>query len=90
MAAHVTLSTGVNGPFSELGQLAPGDVLYVYDEGQEFQYVVDGMQTLNRTAIEITYPSETGQITLITCSNWDYNEQRYIDRLIVTGHLAEG
>lgn len=89
LAAHVTVSTDVNGPFFNLNQLAPGDVVYVYDEGQEFEYIVDSMQTVDRTAIDVTFPSDTGQITLITCSNWDHNEQRYIDRLVVTGHLAE-
>ena len=90
LAAHVTLSTGVNGPFANLGQLVPGDILYVYDEGQEFQYVVDKAQTVDRTAVEVTFPTETGQITLITCSNWDRNQQRYTERLIVTGHLSAG
>lgn len=89
LAAHVTVSANVNGPFFKLNQLVPGDVVYVYNEGQEFQYVVDGMQTVDRATIDVTFPSDTGQITLITCSNWDNNEQRYVDRLVVTGHLTE-
>ena len=88
VAAHVTVSAGVYGPFAGLAQLTPGDIVVVYDEGQEYEYVVDGYQLVDRTAIQVTNPTETGQITLITCSNWDHNEGRYVERLIVTGHLA--
>lgn len=89
LAAHVTISAGVNGPFYELSHLVPGDVVFVYEEGQEFQYVVDRMKTVDRAAIDVTFPTSTGQITLITCSNWDNNEKRYTERLVVTGHLVE-
>ena len=90
LAGHITLSAGVYGPFAGLAQLAPGDVIIVYDEGQAFQYITDGYQVVDRTAIEVTDPTETGQITLITCSNWDRNEGRYLDRMVVTGRLVEG
>ncbi len=90
LAGHITVSAGVYGPFAGLAQLAPGDVVFVYEAGQEFQYIVDGYQTVDRTAIEVTNPSETGQITLITCNNWDHNEGRYLERLIVKGHLVKG
>jgi LPXTG-site transpeptidase (sortase) family protein len=90
LAAHVTLGTGVYGPFAGLAQLAAGDVIYVYSGEQKFEYIVDGYQTVDRTSVEVTYPSESGEITLITCSNWDGGEGRYIDRLVVKGHLVEG
>jgi sortase A len=90
LAGHITLSAGVYGPFAGLGQLAPGDVIYVYDNEEVYQYIVDGFETVDRTAINVTYPSSTGQITLITCSNWDDLEGRYVERLVVKGHLVEG
>jgi len=90
LAAHVTLSAGVYGPFAGLSQLAPGDVVYVHNAGKQYEYVIDGYQIVDRTAINVTHPTQTGQITLITCSNWDHNQNRYIDRLVVTGHLNKG
>lgn len=90
LAAHVTLSAGVYGPFASLGQLAPGDVIQVYDDGELYEYIVDGFQTVDRTAINVTYPSTSPEITLITCNNWSADEGRYIERLVVKGHLVEG
>jgi LPXTG-site transpeptidase (sortase) family protein len=89
-AAHVTVSRDEIGPFINLSQLAPGDVIYVYQGEKEFQYVVDDFQTVDRTAIEVTHSSDIGQITLITCSNWDEAAGRYANRLIVKGRLTEG
>ena len=90
LAAHVTLSSGVYGPFAGLGQLAPGDVIQVYDDGQMYEYIVDGFQTVDRTAVNVTYPSTSPEITLITCNNWSADEGRYVERLVVKGHLGEG
>jgi LPXTG-site transpeptidase (sortase) family protein len=89
LAGHVTLSASVYGPFAGLGQLATGDEVIVYEGDQAFQYVVDGYQTVERTAVDVTYPSNTGQITLITCNNWSNEEGRYLQRLIVKGHLVK-
>jgi LPXTG-site transpeptidase (sortase) family protein len=88
LAGHVTLDTGVSGPFAGLGQLTAGDMVTVYYGDQAFGYMVDGLQTVDRTAVDVTYPTNTGQITLITCNNWSSEEGRYIERLIVKGHLV--
>lgn len=89
LAGHVTLAQDVYGPFAGLGQLTTGDMVTVYYGDQSFNYMIDGLQTVDRTAVEVTYPSETGQITLITCNNWSSEEGRYIERLIVKGHLVK-
>jgi LPXTG-site transpeptidase (sortase) family protein len=89
LAGHVTLSAGVYGPFAGLGQLAAGDEVVVYYGDQLFKYLVDSYQTVERTAVDVTYPSQTGQITLITCNNWSSEEGRYLQRLIVKGHLVQ-
>jgi LPXTG-site transpeptidase (sortase) family protein len=89
LAGHVTLSASVYGPFAGLGQLVSGDQVFVYEGEQAFQYIVDGYQTVDRTAIDVTYPTTTGQLTLITCNNWSSTEGRYLERLIVKGHLLK-
>jgi sortase A len=87
LAGHVTLAAGVYGPFAGLAQLSEGDLIVVYNGDQKFQYVVDGYQTVERTDVQVTHPTDTGQITLITCSNWNRDEGRYDQRIIVKGHL---
>jgi LPXTG-site transpeptidase (sortase) family protein len=88
LAAHVTLAAGVYGPFAGLAQLAPGDAIIVYQGEQAFQYVVDGYQLVERTSVDVTYPTSTGQITLITCNSWNRDTNRYEQRIVVKGHLA--
>jgi len=87
LAGHVTLAANVYGPFAGLAQLSEGDVIEVYEGDQKFQYVVDRYQTVERTDVQVTHPTDTGQITLITCSNWNREEGRYQQRIIVKGHL---
>ncbi len=89
LAGHVTLASGVDGPFINLNRLAPNDEILVHSNGQEFVYVVNTIQTVNREAVEVTHPSDNAEITLITCSNWNSAENRYIDRLVVKGHLKQ-
>lgn len=87
LAAHVTVSAGVYGPFARLADLQPGDQVYVYYGQDVYEYIIDDYETVDRTAIEVTHPTNTGRVTLITCSNWSASEGRYVERLVVTGHL---
>ena len=88
LAAHVTLETGEYGPFAGLGNLSPGDTVFVYDGDQKkYEYVIDSHDTVDRTAVEVTFPTDSGQLTLITCNNWNDEEGRYMERLVIKGHL---
>lgn len=89
LAGHVTLATGEYGPFANLSQLAPGDLVIVYEADQKFFYVIENSQTVDRNSVGVTYPSNTGQITLVTCINWNNEAGRYNDRLIVRGRLIK-
>lgn len=88
LAGHITLAQGVYGPFAGLAQLSPGDILTVYQGEQKFNYVVDGYDIVERTAIDVTYPTSTGQLTLITCNNWNSQTGQYEQRLVVKSHLV--
>jgi LPXTG-site transpeptidase (sortase) family protein len=89
LAGHVTLAAGVPGPFINLNQLATGDLIIVYKGDKVFQYVVDTHQVVNRTSVEVVYPTEMGQVTLITCTTWSSDQGRYQNRLVVTGRLVK-
>jgi LPXTG-site transpeptidase (sortase) family protein len=88
LAGHITLAEGGYGPFASLGKLTPGDELYVYYGEQRYKYIIDDYQVVERTAIEVTYPSQRGEVTLITCTNWSDQEGRYLERLVIKGYLA--
>ena len=88
-SVHITLAQGVYGPFAGLAQLSPGDLMTVYQGDRKFNYVIDDYEIVDRTAIEVTYPSSNGQLTLITCNNWNSETGQYEQRLVVTSHLIE-
>jgi LPXTG-site transpeptidase (sortase) family protein len=89
LAGHVTLATGGYGPFANLVQLVPGDMVIVYEGDQEFFYVIEDAHRVTRDDVGVTYPTNTGQITLLTCIDWNGDEGRYLNRLIVKGRLIK-
>ena len=88
LAGHVTVAHNVFGPFAGLGQLEEGDPIILYAGDQAYTYVVDYRQLVNRNDVHVAYPSDTAQVTLVTCSNWSEELGTYQERLIVVGHLA--
>jgi LPXTG-site transpeptidase (sortase) family protein len=89
LAGHVTLEHNVYGPFAGLGKLESGDEIVVYVSKQPYTYVVDKIQMVNRTDVQVAYPTQTARLTLITCADWSNELRAYQKRLIVVGHLAQ-
>jgi sortase A len=89
LAGHVTTAPNLTGPFAGLGRLQAGDRITVYAGEQAYAYRVDYQRLVERNDIQVTYPSSTGRITLITCSNWSNELRGYRQRLIVVGHLVD-
>jgi LPXTG-site transpeptidase (sortase) family protein len=88
LAGHVTIAHNVYGPFAGLGELNPGDPIILYEGDRAYTYIVDYRQLVERTAVDVAYPTDTGRVTLITCSNWSDELGAYQQRLIVVAHLA--
>jgi len=88
LAGHVTVAHNVYGPFAGLGQLESGDPIILYADDQSFTYIVDYRKLVDRTEVQIAFPTDAAQVTLITCSNWSDELGAYEQRLIVVGHLA--
>ena len=89
LAAHVTVAHGVYGPFAGMGRLQPGDDIIVYDGDLSYTYIVDSRRLVERTDVHVAYPTDTGQVTLITCNNWSDDLGSYQQRLVVVGHLVD-
>ncbi|MCL4303807.1 MAG: class F sortase [Anaerolineae bacterium] len=89
LAGHYTLeeTRGGPGPFYKLKGLVPGDVVTVYRGEERFDYIVDGFQTVDEKAVDVTYSTGTARLTLLTCTQWDRNRGEYLKRLIVRAHL---
>ena len=89
LAGHVTLEHNVYGPFAGLARLQPGDLIVVYVGNQPYTYIADRLQMVDRTDVQVAYPTQTARLTLITCTDWSNELKAYKNRLIVVGHLAQ-
>ena len=79
ISGHLGFTGGV---FARLGELNPGDVVYVDRPGWRFTYIVSGQQVVWPTQLEVILPENIPVLTLITCTNWD------TQRLIVVADLV--
>jgi sortase A len=73
MAGHAGLRGGV---FRQLERLAPGDEIVVTSAGRQFRYRVRSAGSVWPSQVEVMYPTEQPQLTLMTCTNWDM--QRWV------------
>ncbi len=78
LAGHAGLRGAV---FKDLGQLKPGDDIYLDAGGWRYQYRVNGSTSVWPTQTEVLAATYKPQLTLITCTNWD------TQRLVVTADL---
>jgi LPXTG-site transpeptidase (sortase) family protein len=89
LAGHITLEQGGYGPFKSLAQLKVGEKAIVHEGEEQYTYIIRSVDIVAPDNVEITYPTSEPILTLITCANWDRATQRYKERIVAVGHLAE-
>lgn len=87
-AGHVTLSDGSNGPFRTLPDLANGELVVLYTENNVYTYKVRELRVVEDEDLSILKPSGNPEITLITCTDWDPEQNTYLRRLVVYSDLV--
>lgn len=80
LASHHSVNE--NLLFAPLMRVEMGDTIYITDLNRIYEYEVNYFAKVPETAIELTFPTETPTITLITC---DYG---LVDRFVVQGVLV--
>jgi sortase A len=88
LAGHVTLKRGA-GPFLNLESLEPGDMAIVYAGEQAYTYRLASKRYIGPTDVSIAYPTSDPILTLITCTNWDAENRRYLKRVALVAELVE-
>jgi len=88
LAGHVTLKR-VGGPFLHLENLEPGHVAIVYAGEQAYTYRVVSKGYVGPTDVSVAYPTSDPILTLITCTNWDAENRRYLERVAVIAELVQ-
>ncbi len=89
LAGHVTVRGLGDGPFRNLDQLGVGEYVLLHTEEKVYTYQVRGQQIVGPDDLSVVAPTESSRITLITCVDWDEEEEYYHNRLIVFADLVK-
>jgi LPXTG-site transpeptidase (sortase) family protein len=88
LAGHLNLDGYRGGPFLFLSSLRRGDLVFLYTEENQLTYQVKLQRLVPSTDRSIYTPTTSQKLTLLTCSNWNPNTQRYEKRLLVEADLV--
>lgn len=90
LAGHVENYAGAPGPFAHLFEAKVGDLVILSEGNHEERYQVTQIEQVD--PYDISWVAQDGQrrVTMITCTEWDWEEETYLGRLIVIAEpLAE-
>lgn len=83
LSGHVELSDGRQGVFSNLNDLQVNDIIVLNSNNQERRYVITNISSTTPDDLEPVMPTPEDRLTLITCGNYDFFQDAYLERLIV-------
>lgn len=83
LAGHVTLASGLPGPFDKLSTLRPGDVIHIQAWGREYTYQVRRSFRVAPDDGHVLENKDGTWVTLITCEEYDKEAKTYRWRRVV-------
>ena len=89
LAGHVEMVDGRAGIFASIHQMSIGDPLYLQQDGEERVYQVTQLFHTQPDDLTVLYPTQTEQLTLVTCSNYNFFADEYRDRFIVIAERVQ-
>jgi hypothetical protein len=98
LAGHINYA-GVTGSMAAIGQLDPGDQVYVFgkqnaDNRHEVRFRVTGVRTYHKTHLpyqKIFNQKSAGRIVIVTCGGpFDASTGNYLDNIVVFAVPEEG
>jgi len=89
LGGHAEYPNGAPGIFYRLVNLEPGDTIMLIDAGQLWHYNVVTTISVPYDDLSVVYPTETAQLTLITCDIPTYNTSTglYDERLVIIAQI---
>lgn len=89
LSGHVELSDGRPGIFAQLENLSPNDVVLLESQGVQHRYYITQVYRTTPDDLQPLQPtSSRHQLTLITCGDYDWINDRYEERVIVVAERA--
>jgi sortase A len=83
IAAHVSLKCCGDGPFRWLERIVPGDEVLLKTDDYTYSYRVTETRVVSPTETSVLMQTGSPQLTLITCTEWDYSEAQFTKRFVV-------
>lgn len=83
LAGHAEAFSGQAGIFSTVERLRPGDPLIITQDGREYVYNVVEVKRTEPGDLSPFYPVEGSRLTLTTCSDYDFLQNAYRERIVV-------
>jgi sortase A len=83
LAGHVESATGEPGPFAYLFQAHLGDTIILREGTREQYYKVTEIEEVQPDDVSYVAQSGKPRMTLITCTDWDFETNTYLGRLVV-------
>lgn len=83
LSGHVELRDGTKGAFGFLNQISVGDRVILREGDRQTQYVIIEIYNTTPDDLRPVYPTITPRLTLITCDNYDFFSNSYLERTII-------
>jgi LPXTG-site transpeptidase (sortase) family protein len=83
LVGHVEMADGGQGVFAQLRNLAEEDLIVYRRGNDERLYRVRSVGIAAPDDLTVLYPTQSEQLTLITCDSYDLLTNSYLERLVV-------
>jgi LPXTG-site transpeptidase (sortase) family protein len=83
LSGHVEMRDGRQGIFANLGTLQVGDLVILRRGDEERRYAVREIKTTSPDDLSVLYSTSSEQLTLITCDEYDFLQNAYLERVVV-------
>jgi LPXTG-site transpeptidase (sortase) family protein len=84
LVGHVEMSDGSPGVFAGIKNVKPGEQISLQWHGERRDYSVSTIRVVKPDDVSVLYPSDSEQLTLITCDDYNFFSNSYLNRVVVT------
>jgi LPXTG-site transpeptidase (sortase) family protein len=83
LVGHVEMADGRPGIFASINTMQVGDPLILSRGQLEKRYAVSQVRKVEPGDLSVLYPTTSDQLTLITCGDYDFLQNQYLERIVV-------
>lgn len=83
LSGHVEMADGRGGVFVDLADLNVGEVIQMQSGGEQYIYIVTEIYLTDPNDLQPIMPTTQRRLTLITCNDYDFFTNTYLERRIV-------